>query len=149
MLNTGIVSSPTMAVVSQLPSPPPPPVLPTSPAPELCSDGWCRPADGKGGACPTFNLQAKYDRQTIAKYLLLGLPSNYDDSSSQKLCYPSLEHLSLPPYSIPIPFLPNDGVGLPLCDAVVGRESSNPGAVCGFRWQRACSYTPVRVGRRH
>ena len=111
-----------------------PPVPPTSPAPELCGDCWCRPADGKGGACPTFNLQAKYDRQTIAKYLLLGLPSNYDDSSSQKLCYPNLEHLNLPPYSIPIPFLPNDGVSLPLCDAVMGRESSNPDAVCGFQY---------------
>lgn len=106
-----------------------PPVLsPTSPAPELCGDCWCRPANEKGGACPAFRLQAKYDRQTIAKYLLLGLPSNYDDSSSQKLCYPNLEHLNLPPYSIPIPFLPNDGVGLPLCDAVTGEE------VCGLQY---------------
>jgi len=86
------------------------------------------------GMCPSFTLQAEYDRLTIAKYLSLGLPSNHDESPSQQLCYPNLDHLNLPPYSIPIPFVPNEGIGLPLCDTVIGRENSNPGAVCSFHY---------------
>ena len=103
--------------------------------PELCDDCWCLPSDGKGGTCPPFDLVAEYDRPTIAKYLQLGLPRNYENNPSQTLCYPSLDHLNLPPYSIPIPFLPDDGAGLPLCSDVMGRESSNSNAVCGFRYE--------------
>ena len=111
------------------------PTAPPSPvAPDLCGDCWCQPSDGKGGSCPSFNLQAKYGRPTIAKYLSLGLPTNYNDSPSQELCYPNLDHLNLPPYSVPIPFLPNEGIGLTLCDDVMGRESSSPEAVCGFEF---------------
>ena len=101
-------------------------------SPYLCKNCWC---DAGGDKCPRFDLVARYKGVDIAFFRELGQPNNYNDSASQVLCYPNLGNLPKPFNNrsfIPIPFLPSTA---PLCKNVPNRISSNPNAVCAFRYR--------------